>query len=124
MSTPTPASTFKLEASEDPLRVLRDEFVIPTNAQMKAGAVAPELGERRSFLDQAPERANRRPSYPPASAELASGQAMHVLVRQLAGRAAQAVEAVCRGGAAGVGDAVSTVICGGNDTHTILCLCV
>ncbi|KAH9934629.1 kynureninase [Fomitopsis serialis] len=43
MSTSTPASIFKLEASEDPLRVFRDEFVIPTNAQMKATAVAPEL---------------------------------------------------------------------------------
>ena len=50
MSTPIPASTFKLEASEDPLRVFRDEFVIPTNAQMKASAVAPEVGECRSFL--------------------------------------------------------------------------
>lgn len=36
--------------------MFRDEFVIPTNAQMKAGAVAPELGERRSFSIQALDR--------------------------------------------------------------------
>lgn len=61
MSMPVSASTLKLEASEDPLRVFRDEFVIPTNAQMKASAVAPELGElspqsgaRIEFIDAGP----------------------------------------------------------------------
>ncbi|KAI0780796.1 kynureninase [Trametes elegans] len=39
------AEKFKLAASEDPLRKFRDEFVVPTFRQMKAGAVAPELAD-------------------------------------------------------------------------------
>ncbi|KZT67692.1 kynureninase [Daedalea quercina L-15889] len=47
MSTSAPASNkFRLEAGEDPLRVFRDEFIIPTNVQMKATAVAPELEDK------------------------------------------------------------------------------
>ncbi|KAH9842665.1 kynureninase [Rhodofomes roseus] len=47
MSTITPASSkFKLEAAEDPLRIFRDEFIIPTNAQMKATTLAPALADQ------------------------------------------------------------------------------
>ncbi|TFY60284.1 hypothetical protein EVJ58_g5245 [Rhodofomes roseus] len=47
MSTITPASSnFKLEAAEDPLCIFRDEFIIPTNAQMKATTLAPALADQ------------------------------------------------------------------------------
>ncbi|KZT11241.1 kynureninase [Laetiporus sulphureus 93-53] len=42
-STDALASTFKLASHADPLAAFRAEFVIPTNRQMKARAVAPEL---------------------------------------------------------------------------------
>jgi len=52
MTSPDPAHTFKLAPEEDPLRAFRDEFVIPTNRQMKAGAVPPDLGECMSSGSQ------------------------------------------------------------------------